>query len=86
VGHRGGVDIDPNHPPRDLRQQGRSVSFAAGYIEDILATAPVSRKQIPVEVLDLDLSMRGGGPPFTGKFQRSRRRFLTKYFTHVLGY
>src|SRR3954464_2588360 len=66
VGHRGGVDIDPNHPPRDLRQQGRSVSFAAGYIEDILATAPVSRKQIPVEVLDLDLSMRGGGPPFTG--------------------
>jgi hypothetical protein len=62
------IDVDPGHPARDLRQQCRSVSFATGNIENIFAMTQVTRKEIPVKVLNFDLAMGSRCPPFTGEF------------------
>ena len=51
----------------DLRQQRRSVAFAAGDIEHIQAGHQRAGEQVAVIVLDLDLAADGRGQPLAGE-------------------
>ena len=77
--------LDADDGARDLREQRRSVAFAACHIEHVETGDKRAGKQVAVIMLDLHLAADCGGQSLAGEWFRTLRRLAAKDVAHRPG-
>jgi hypothetical protein len=76
-------NIDTDDRLGGLCEQGGAVALAAGDINDIESAAQIARQEIPMKVLDHDLTVGTAGHSLAGKFERRRWHFAFENLPQV---